>query len=99
MKKIITVVAIILTLSMGIAQAEANVDFAKNIVKNNINGAVQVDTELQEKADKAFGKGLSIQIAQIEVNAISTGTIKYQAAETDERSWIQKAWDFVTFWD
>ena len=102
MKKIIAVamMMVALTLSMGIAQAEAtNIDFARSIVKTNVNGDVQVDTELQEKADAAFGKGLSIQIAQIEVNGISTGTIKYQAAETDERSWIQKAWDFVTFWD
>lgn len=101
MKKFVAIMMLVaLTLSMGIAQAEAmKIDFAKSVVKSNVNGAVQVDTELQEKADAAFGKGLSIQIAQIEVNGISTGTIKYQAAETDERSWFQKAWDFVTFWN
>lgn len=101
MKKIIAAMMVILTvMSLTImAQAEANVDFARSIVKTNVNGAVQVDTELQEKADAAFGKGLDIQIKTIEVNGISTGTIKYQPAETDERSWIQKAWDFVTFWD
>ena len=101
MKKIIAVVMVILTvMSLTImAQAEANVDFVRSIVKTNVNGAVQVDAELQEKADAAFGKGLSIQIAQIEMNGISTGTIKYQAAEADRGSWIQKAWDFVTFWD
>lgn len=102
MKKIIAAMMVILTvMSLTImAQAEAiKIDFAKSIVKTNVNGAVQVDTELQEKADAAFGKGLDIQIKTIEVNGISTGTIKYQAAETDERSWIQKAWDFVTFWD
>lgn len=102
MKKIIAAMMVILTvMSLTImAQAEAmKIDFAKSIVKTNVNGAVQVDAELQEKADAAFGKGLSIRIAQIEVNGISTGTIKYQAAEADNRSWIQKAWDFVTFWN
>lgn len=101
MKKIIAVAMMVaLTLSAVVcAQAEANVDFAKSVLKTNVNGAVQVDAELQEKADAAFGKGLDIQIKNIEMNGISTGTIKYQTAETDERSWIQKAWDFVTFWD
>lgn len=102
MKKIIAVAMMVaLTLSAVVcAQAEAmKIDFAKSIVKTNVNGAVQVDAELQEKADAAFGKGLDIQIKTIEVNGISSGVIKYQATETDERSWIQKAWDFVTFWD
>ena len=101
MKKIIAAMMVILTLSLGVAQAEAmkTDDFARSIVKTSMIGAVQVDTELQEKADAAFGNGLSIQVKQIEINGISAGTIKYQAAETDSRSWIQKAWDFVTFWN
>lgn len=103
MKKFVTVVMLVaLTLSAVVcAQAEAmkTDDFARSIVKTSMIGAVQVDTELQEKADAAFGNGLSIQVKQIEINGISAGTIKYQAAETDSRSWIQKAWDFVTFWN
>lgn len=102
MKKFVAIIMLVaLTLSAVVcAQAEAmKIDFAKSVVKTNVNGAVQVDTELQEKADAAFGNGLSIQVKTIEVNGISTGTIKYQATETDERSWIAKAWDWVTFWD
>lgn len=102
MKKFVAIMMLVaLTLSAVVcAQAEAmKIDFARSIAKTDVNGAVRVDTELQEKADAAFGKGLSIQVKQIEVNGISAGMIKYQAAETDNRSWIQKAWDFVTFWD
>lgn len=102
MKKIIAVAMIVaLTMSMGIAQAEGI--SVKEIARNNVLGnetksEVQM---LQEKADKVFGgKSMTIEAKTVELKGVTIGELRYQEAdENDSRSWIAKAWDWVTFWD
>jgi hypothetical protein len=98
MKKFIAVVTmvIILTMSMGIAQAEMR-DVTEVIKTNVVDPEL---TELQEKADQKFADSRVWDVALYENNSVSVGEAKYQTeTNSDKRSWVQKAWDFVTFWD
>lgn len=99
MKKFIAVVTmvIILTMSMGIAQAEMR-DVTAKVIKTNVIDSEL--TELQEKADQKFADSRVWDVALYENNSVSVGEAKYQTeTNSDKRSWVQKAWDFVTFWD
>jgi hypothetical protein len=98
MKKFIAVVTmvIILTMSMGIAQAEMR-DVTEVIKTNVVDPEL---TELQEKADQKFADSRVWDVALYENNSVSVGEAKYQTeTNSGKRSWVQKAWDFVTFWD
>jgi hypothetical protein len=87
---------IILTMSMGIAQAEMR-DVTEVIKTNVVDPEL---TELQEKADQKFADSRVWDVALYENNSVSVGEAKYQTeTNSDKRSWVQKAWDFVTFWD
>ena len=103
MKKIIAamIMMVILTLSLGMAQAEGI--SVKEIAMNNVLGN-ETKSEvqaLQEKADEVFGgKSMTIEAKTIELKWVTIGEVRYQEAdETDSRSWIAKTWDWVTFWD
>lgn len=102
MKKIIAVAMMVaLTLGMGIAQAEGI--SVKEIARNNVLGN-ETKSEvqaLQEKADEVFGgESMTIEAKMIELKGVTIGEVRYQEAdETDSRSWIAKALDWVTFWD
>lgn len=101
MKKIIAamIMMVILTLSLGMAQAEVTTNFVKDILKSNAS-EVQVDSELLEKATEAFGGEMTIKVALIETNGVSAGEAKYQSStKAEERSWFGKILDFVTFWN
>lgn len=97
MKKFIAVVMmVILTLSLGMAQAEMR-DVTEVIKTNVIDPEL---TELQEKADQRFADSRVWDVALYENNSVSVGEAKYQTeTNSDKRSWVQKALDFVTFWD
>lgn len=100
MKKIIAIAMMVaLTLSLGVAQAEVTTNFAKDVLKSNVL-EVQVDSELLEKANEAFGGEMTIKVIPIETNGVSAGETKYQSStKAEERSWFEKAWDAVTFWN
>ena len=96
MKKIIAMVAVILTLSLGMAQAEGcNVNYAAGVLKNTSR------TELTELQDEAAAKcgDMDINVQLIETNPVSVGQAKYQSREEKQRSWFQKTVDWLTFWD
>lgn len=97
MKKFIAVVMmVILTLSLGMAQAEMR-DVTEVIKTNVIDPEL---TEIQEKADQRFADSRVWDVALYENNSVSVGEAKYQTeTNSDKRSWVQKALDFVTFWD
>lgn len=98
----IMMVVVILTMSLGMAQAEGI--SIKEIAKNNVLGTKITKSEveaLQEKADKVFGgKTMTIEAKTIELKGVHVGEVRYQEAEEDDgRSWIAKTWDWITFWD
>lgn len=100
MKKFVAIMMLVaLTLSLGMAQAEVTTNFAKDVLKSNAS-EVQVDSELLEKANKAFGGEMTIKVTLIETNGVSAGEAKYQSStKAEERSWFGKVLDFVTFWN
>ena len=98
MKKIIAVMMVILTVMSLTIMAQAEMRDVTEVIKTNV-----VDpelTELQEKADQKFADSRVWDVALYENNSVSVGEAKYQTeTNSDKRSWVQKALDFVTFWD
>lgn len=103
MKKFVAIIMLVaLTLSAAVC-AQAEGISVKEIARNNVLGN-ETKSEvqaLQEKADEVFGgKSMTIEAKTIELKGVTIGEVRYQEAdETDSRSWIAKAWDWVTFWD
>lgn len=98
MKKIIAVMMVILTVMSLTIMAQAEMRDVTEVIKTN---AIDPELkELQEKADQKFADSRVWDVAMYENNSVSVGEAKYQTeTNSDKRSWAQKAWDFVTFWD
>ena len=89
---------VILTVMSLTIMAQAEMRDVTEVIKTNV-----IDpelTELQEKADQRFADSRVWDVALYENNSVSVGEAKYQTeTNSDKRSWVQKALDFVTFWD
>lgn len=98
MKKIIAAMMVILTVMSLTIMAQAEMRDVTEVIKTNVINPEL--TELQEKADQKFADSRVWDVALYENNSVSVGEAKYQTeTNSDKRSWVQKALDFVTFWD
>lgn len=99
MKKIIAAMMVILTVMSLTIMAQAEMcDVTTKVIKTNVIDPELI--ELQEKADQKFADSRVWDVALYENNSVSVGEAKYQTeTNSGKRSWVQKAWDFVTFWD
>lgn len=100
MKKFIAAI-ILVTMSLGMAQAEGNNNaiLVKVMARNAANsGALE---QLQKEAAEKVGDKKTVTVMDLNGNPIeiSVTTEPETEPEPQHKSWFQNAIDWVTFWD
>lgn len=98
MKKFVAILMVVVTLTMSLVMAQAEkADFSKIMTKDLLVKSTEL-MELDVLAKEKIGD-TKIVIARHVTNPVTAGQTKFARQSEPEQTWLQKAVDWLTFWN